>query len=52
MNKTTLGEVYQAHESHINFIMQFMIDFNLHGMSFMNISEIKFRKDVMKVSCN
>ncbi|XP_074033296.1 DNA polymerase zeta catalytic subunit isoform X1 [Leptinotarsa decemlineata] len=45
MNESTLGKLYQPHEAHLNFTLQFMIDFNLHGMSSMVVSEIKFRRN-------
>lgn len=28
-----LGRVFQAHETHVPFVLQFMIDYNLYGMS-------------------
>ncbi|KRT84134.1 hypothetical protein AMK59_2785, partial [Oryctes borbonicus] len=31
-NGSILGKVYQPHEAHIPYILQFMIDYNLHGM--------------------
>ncbi|CAG9858268.1 unnamed protein product [Phyllotreta striolata] len=49
MNESTLGKLYQPHEAHLNFILQFMIDFNLHGMSNIILSKLKYRhgsKDV------
>ncbi|CAG9769330.1 unnamed protein product [Ceutorhynchus assimilis] len=42
-NKNILDRVFQPHESHLNFTLQFMIDYNLHGMSNMLISEILYR---------
>lgn len=33
-NGVILGKVYQPHESHVPYILQFMIDFNLYGMNF------------------
>lgn len=39
-----MGLSYQPHEAHLNFVMQFFIDFNLYGMSFMNLEYVKFRK--------
>lgn len=50
MNESTLGQLFQPHETHLNFTLQFMIDYNLHGMSFINLSEIKFRRDSNKAS--
>lgn len=45
MNETTLGTLYQPHEAHLNFTLQFMIDYNLHGMSNMILSKMKYRQD-------
>ncbi|KAJ8952657.1 hypothetical protein NQ318_020972, partial [Aromia moschata] len=45
MNETTLGKIYQPHEIHLSFPLQFMIDYNLHGMSNMILSDMKFRMD-------
>nr|CAI5846392.1 unnamed protein product [Callosobruchus analis] len=42
-NETTLGKMYQPHETHLNFTLQFMIDYNLHGMNNINLSEVTFR---------
>ncbi|XP_077293942.1 DNA polymerase zeta catalytic subunit [Arctopsyche grandis] len=39
-----MGLSYQPHEAHINYIMQFFIDFNLYGMSFINLEYVKFRR--------
>lgn len=36
-NGTVLGRVFQPHESHVPYILQFMIDYNLYGMSFLYI---------------
>ncbi|XP_043488413.1 DNA polymerase zeta catalytic subunit isoform X1 [Polistes fuscatus] len=33
----------QPHEAHIPFILQFMMDYNLYGMNFINIKSIKHR---------
>lgn len=49
MNESMLGQVYQPHETHLNFTLQFMIDYNIHGMSFVNFSEVKFRRDMIMV---
>ncbi|XP_050308972.1 DNA polymerase zeta catalytic subunit isoform X6 [Anthonomus grandis grandis] len=43
LRRTALDEIYQPHEAHLNFTLQFMIDYNLHGMSSMLISDIKYR---------
>lgn len=36
-NGAILGRIYQPHESHVPFILQFMIDYNLYGMSFLHV---------------
>lgn len=47
-NGAILGRIFQPHESHVPFILQFMIDFNLYGMSFMHVpaKKIKFRQSL------
>ncbi|XP_057670686.1 DNA polymerase zeta catalytic subunit isoform X2 [Diorhabda carinulata] len=45
MNASTLGSQYQPHEAHLSFTLQFMIDYNLHGMSNLLLSKIKYRRD-------
>ncbi|RZB70336.1 DNA polymerase zeta catalytic subunit [Asbolus verrucosus] len=42
-SEVILGKLYQPHESHIPFVLQFMIDYNLHGMSKILLSEMKYR---------
>ncbi|XP_044756178.1 DNA polymerase zeta catalytic subunit isoform X2 [Coccinella septempunctata] len=42
-NESVLGKIYQPHETHLNFTLQFMIDYNLHGMSNIVLSQVKFR---------
>lgn len=37
------GKCYQPHEAHLPYVLQFMIDYNLHGMSFIKLSDIRFR---------
>lgn len=44
-NGVILGEKLQPHEAHIPYILQFMIDYNIYGMSFVSFSKIKYRKD-------
>nr|XP_011466294.1 PREDICTED: DNA polymerase zeta catalytic subunit isoform X2 [Fragaria vesca subsp. vesca] len=38
-----LGKCLQPHQSHIPFILQFMIDYNLYGMGHLHLSKLKFR---------
>lgn len=49
-NGAILGLSYQPHEAHINFTMQFFLDFNLYGMSFINLEYIKFRRKNGQIS--
>lgn len=43
-NGAILNKVFQPHEAHIPFILQFFIDFNLYGMSFIDFELVKFRR--------
>lgn len=45
-NGAIQNRVYQPHESHLSFILQFLIDYNLYGMSFLHVpkSMIKYRQ--------
>ncbi|XP_063376973.1 DNA polymerase zeta catalytic subunit [Cydia fagiglandana] len=43
-NGAILGQTFQPHESHLNFTLQFFIDFNLFGMSNIDLQAIKFRR--------
>ncbi|KAI8027476.1 DNA polymerase zeta catalytic subunit [Camellia lanceoleosa] len=36
----------QPHESHIPFLLQFLVDYNLYGMGHLHISKMKFRHPV------
>lgn len=45
-NGSVMGKCFQPYEAHLPYILQFMIDYNLHGMSFINLSEIRFRVDL------
>lgn len=36
-NGAILGRIYQPHESHVPYNLQFMIDYNLYGMSFLYV---------------
>ncbi|XP_041971282.1 DNA polymerase zeta catalytic subunit [Aricia agestis] len=46
-NGAISGQVLQPHESHLNFTLQFFIDFNLFGMSSIDLHQVIFRKDGM-----
>ncbi|VVA94379.1 unnamed protein product [Arabis nemorensis] len=41
-----LGKSLQPYESHIPFILQFKVDYNLYGMGHVHISKMKFRSPV------
>ncbi|KAK4595861.1 hypothetical protein RGQ29_014087 [Quercus rubra] len=43
---TVLDGSLQPYESHIPFILQFLIDYNLYGMGHMHLSKMKFRHPV------
>lgn len=45
-NGAILNRVYQPHESHLPHILQFMIDYNLYGMSFLYVPStvIRYRR--------
>ncbi|CAG9795312.1 unnamed protein product [Diatraea saccharalis] len=43
-NGAILGQIFQPHESHLNFTLQFFIDFNLFGMSNIDLEKVSFRK--------
>lgn len=45
-NGIILNRVFHPHESHVPYVQQFMIDYNLYGMSFVHvpIEVLKFRK--------
>lgn len=47
-NAAICGRVLQSYESHIQYILQFFMDYNLYGMSFMHIKteNIVYRVDV------
>lgn len=42
------GRKFQPYESHIPYLLQFKIDYNLHGMGWMVLDEVKFRLPVPK----
>ncbi|KAI5067558.1 hypothetical protein GOP47_0018086 [Adiantum capillus-veneris] len=43
-----LNRRFQPYESHIPFLLQVMIDYNLSGMGHVHLSDIKFRQPVLK----
>ncbi|XP_011498126.1 PREDICTED: DNA polymerase zeta catalytic subunit [Ceratosolen solmsi marchali] len=42
-NGRVLGQIFQPHEAHISFILQFMIDYNIYGMSMIDLRYVKHR---------
>lgn len=51
-NGAILGQPFQPHESHLNFTLQFFIDFNLFGMSNIDLQTVKFRKTGLSQNSN
>ncbi|KPJ19017.1 DNA polymerase zeta catalytic subunit [Papilio machaon] len=51
-NGAILGQSLQPHESHLNFTLQFFIDFNLFGMSNIDLQSVKFRRNGLSQSSN
>ena len=43
-NGAVMGMKFQPHESHVPYILQFMMDYNLQGMNFIHLLNAKFRK--------
>ncbi|XP_055816734.1 DNA polymerase zeta catalytic subunit [Solanum dulcamara] len=41
-----LDKSLQPHESHIPFLLQFLVDYNLYGMGHLHISKMKFRNPI------
>ncbi|PIA61591.1 hypothetical protein AQUCO_00300837v1 [Aquilegia coerulea] len=38
-----LDRSFQPHESHIPYLLQFLVDYNLYGMGHLHVSKVKFR---------
>lgn len=51
-NGAILGQSFQPHESHLNFSLQFFIDFNLFGMSNIDLQTVKFRRSGLSQNSN
>ncbi|XP_053604169.1 DNA polymerase zeta catalytic subunit [Plodia interpunctella] len=51
-NGAILGQPFQPHESHLNFTLQFFIDFNLFGMSNIDLQSVTFRKTGLSQDSN
>ncbi|XP_052192570.1 DNA polymerase zeta catalytic subunit isoform X3 [Diospyros lotus] len=45
-----LDRSFQPHESHIPFLLQFLVDYNLYGMAHLHASKMKFRHPVPNAS--
>ncbi|KAG0496633.1 hypothetical protein HPP92_001324 [Vanilla planifolia] len=43
LDGSVLGKVFQPYESHIPYLLQFLIDCNLYGMNHLHASAVKFR---------
>ncbi|KAH6762547.1 recovery protein 3 [Perilla frutescens var. hirtella] len=44
-----LDKILQPYESHIPYLLQFLIDYNLYGMGHLHVSKMKFRHPVPDV---
>ncbi|KAI3448610.1 hypothetical protein Pfo_005275 [Paulownia fortunei] len=44
-----VDKILQPYESHIPFLLQFLIDYNLYGMGHLHVSKVKFRYPVPNV---
>ncbi|XP_065331760.1 DNA polymerase zeta catalytic subunit isoform X2 [Cloeon dipterum] len=42
-NGSVLGRMFQPHEAHLPFTLQFMIDYNLQGMHMVNCANLQYR---------
>uniref|UniRef100_A0A182NQU4 Uncharacterized protein n=1 Tax=Anopheles dirus TaxID=7168 RepID=A0A182NQU4_9DIPT len=54
MNGTILSKNYQVHETHVPYILQFFIDYNLYGMSFLDLDSkgLRQRKSIAETGNN
>lgn len=43
-NGVVQGRVFQPHEAHVPFVLQFLMDHNLHGMNMIHLSSCRFRQ--------
>eukprot|EP00002_Diphylleia_rotans_P013155 TRINITY_DN2562_c0_g1_i23.p1 TRINITY_DN2562_c0_g1~~TRINITY_DN2562_c0_g1_i23.p1 ORF type:complete len:1638 (+),score=290.27 TRINITY_DN2562_c0_g1_i23:62-4975(+) len=43
-----MGEKFDVYEGHIPYILQFMIDYNLFGMAYVNLRDVRFRQPLQK----
>lgn len=51
LGTSVLDTCLQPHESHIPFILQFLVDYNLYGMGHLHVSKIKFRHPIPDAFC-
>ncbi|KAL1457720.1 hypothetical protein WDU94_007916 [Cyamophila willieti] len=45
LNGSVFSERFQPHESHVPYILQFCMDYNLYGMSYIAFTHVKFRNE-------
>ncbi|KAM5476878.1 DNA polymerase zeta [Microsporum audouinii] len=50
MQGAVMKRVLQPYESHLQFVPQWMCDYNLHGCDYINCSKVKFRSPVPRYS--
>eukprot|EP00794_Sanderia_malayensis_P000337 gene337-969_t len=46
LNGAIMNRVFQPYEAHIPYLLQFFIDYNLYGMNYIHLSQVKFRQPV------
>lgn len=46
LNGAVMGRSFQPYESHIPFMLQVFIDYNLYGMNWLDLREYRFRRDI------
>ncbi|RKO94213.1 hypothetical protein BDK51DRAFT_30653, partial [Blyttiomyces helicus] len=46
---TIMGRPFQTYESHIPYLQQFLIDYNLYGMDYICLADARFRMPVLDI---
>ncbi|KAI8913176.1 hypothetical protein BC831DRAFT_517231, partial [Entophlyctis helioformis] len=44
-----LGSVFDVLEAHIPYLLQFLVDYNLHGMDYLHLSYARFRTPILQI---
>ena len=48
-NGAVMGQNFSVYESHIPFLLQFLVDYNLYGMDYINLSFFKARMPILSI---